>query len=629
MPVIRKLVAVVAADVVGYSRLMERDEAGTHERLRALRAELVDPKIAEHGGRIVHTSGDGLLIEFASATSALRCTVEVQRELGARNLYVAADEKIEFRIGINLGDIIVEGDDILGDGVNVAARLETLAEPGGICVAAAVWEQVREDLGVEFVDAGLQQVKNISKPIHAYRVALGRGPDSKPPAAAPAPKSGTLISRRVLVAAGAIALLGVALVVAWHVLRSGAASEPLAQAASVRSVMIVPFTAAPGDPALVATAAQLTADVTRALGDSMRDVRVVPPGAAERYAGKIADAKAVGREANVRFIVEGDVRPSGAQVAITLRLVDTGDGRQIESARKTVDRAQLGDTEAIVRQLTVAARSLLGGAIQRNAAATGVKAAGAQDLVDQGWAVSFSDPVARAREMRRLADAAIKLDPTFARGWALRAWASYDLYYFDFSVDPAPLIADADADSLRAVTLDPRDVIGWDTRGSALRIRGNIEAASAALDRAQELDPTRIAPLFDRGWIYLDAGRPGEALKVVAKVRELRGRPNADDALLACMAHVVLGAYDSAIVECGRGETDWPVWYRDANLAAAYAMRGDTAKAAQAKNRLLKAVPGFTIARYQARFYPTSTPESIALDKAHFVAGLRKAGVPE
>ena len=138
MPVRRKLVAVVMADVVGYSRLMERDEAGTHERLRRVRDEVVDPKIAEHGGRIVHTAGDGLLIEFPSATSALRCCVEIQRDLGARNLYVAPDERIQFRIGINLGDIIVEGTDIIGDGVNVAARLETLAEPGGICVASAV-----------------------------------------------------------------------------------------------------------------------------------------------------------------------------------------------------------------------------------------------------------------------------------------------------------------------------------------------------------------------------------------------------------------------------------------------------------------------------------------------------------
>src|SRR5437868_12073077 len=196
MSVSRRLVAVVVADVAGYSRLMERDEAGTHERLRALHSELIAPKIAEHGGRTVKTSGDGMLLEFASATSALRCAVEIQREMGVRNLYVAPDQRIEFRIGINLGDIIVEGDDIIGDGVNVAARLETLAQPGGICVASAVWEQVHEDLGVEFVDSGEQHVKNISKPVRVFRVALGKGSANKASVASTPSKAGSLFGRR-------------------------------------------------------------------------------------------------------------------------------------------------------------------------------------------------------------------------------------------------------------------------------------------------------------------------------------------------------------------------------------------------------------------------------------------------
>jgi adenylate cyclase len=192
MPINRKLVAVVMADVVGYSRLMERDESGTHQRLRALNDDLFTPKIAEHGGRTVKTAGDGMLLEFPSATSALRCAVEIQREMGVRNLYVAPDERIEFRIGINLGDIIVEGNDIIGDGVNVAARLETLAEPGGICVASAVWEQVHEDLGVEFIDSGQQHVKNISQASRRPRTAAASArvaSQSRPPPSWPSPQS--------------------------------------------------------------------------------------------------------------------------------------------------------------------------------------------------------------------------------------------------------------------------------------------------------------------------------------------------------------------------------------------------------------------------------------------------------
>jgi adenylate cyclase len=631
MPVVRKLVAVVAADVVGYSRLMERDEAGTHERLRKLRDGLIDPKIAEHGGRIVNTSGDGMLLEFPSATSALRCAVEVQRELGARNLYIARDQRIEFRMGINLGDIIVEGADIIGDGVNVAARLEALAEPGGICVASAIREQLHEDLGIEFVDAGEQQVKNISKPIHVYRVALERGVDAPPAgsATAAARKGKAPISRRMLVAVFTLILLGAGIAALWRMLQAGAIPEPLAGAVPLRSVMIVPFTAPPGDPALAAVASQLTVDVTQAFGDSMRDVRVVPSGAAKAYAGKTADAKVIGREASVRFLVEGDARPTGAQVALTLRLVDTIDGRQVENTRKVVDRAKLDDTEAILQQLTSAMRDMVYRAIWRDVATRGSAAASAEDLVDRAFHVSIPDPVDRAREARRLADAAIKLDPNFARAWAILADAGYDVYYFVFSVDRAAVIADADADSLHAVTLDPQDAIGWRARSSALRIRGNLEAAFAANDRAQELDRTRFSTLLDRGWLYLDAGKPAETLKIVDKVRSATGALNSQAALEACMAQVLLGAYDDAIVECERVETDWDNWYRHANLAAAYAMRGDVPKAAQAKDRLLKAVPSFTIARYEARFHPSLGPEAKALDKAHLLAGLRKAGVPE
>ena len=364
MAVNRKLVAVVAADVVGYSRLMERDEAGTHERLRALNRDLVAPKIAEHGGRTVKTSGDGMLLEFPSATSALRCAVEVQREMGARNLYVAADEKIELRIGINLGDIIVEGDDILGDGVNVAARLETLAEPGGICVASAIWEQVHEDLGIDFVDAGEQHVKNISKPIRVSGSRWARDRGSGAANAAPTRTAEPLEPTR----RSARRDRGRRARPVTARERSSGSGFPAAAARDTRdrgrraSVALGADRAVRGrggDAALAETARRLTADVTRALGDSMSDVARSPATVAAEWAGKWADARATGRGANVRFLIQGDLRPSESQFAVTLRLVDTRDGRQIQTERRTVARDHLDDYDALARQLTSATRVML------------------------------------------------------------------------------------------------------------------------------------------------------------------------------------------------------------------------------------------------------------------------------
>jgi class 3 adenylate cyclase/TolB-like protein/tetratricopeptide (TPR) repeat protein len=628
MPVLRKLVAVVVADVAGYSRLMEHDEAGTHQRLRALHDALVAPKIAENGGRIVKTAGDGMLLEFASATSALRWAVEVQRAMRARNQDIAAGHRIEFRIGINLGDIIVDGDDIIGDGVNVAARLEALAEPGGICVAASVWEQVREDLGIQFVDAGEQQVKNISKPIHIYRVVLERSSASdqdtgvatnwRPP-----------FSGRAVAGLGMLGLVGLAVAVYWFTINSRPPHDSAAEAIPLRSVLVIPFSVSEDDPALTAAAPRLSRDVTQALADTLRNVRVVSAAEAEAHKDKISDVRTLGRDANVRFLVETDLRRSGStEIAITLRIIDTRDGKQIENARRTADRAEFADVDKTVLFVTMMARAAVTKAIWRDVMSRGDAATSAADFVDRANTVSIPDPAANAREMRRLADAAVKADPNFTHAWTTRVDATIRLFYTDFSADPEALLADADADSLRAVALDTQDAVAWLARAQALRIRGNQAAAFDAVDRAERLDRTRMFGLLVRGWVYLDAGKPDDTMKLVAEVRDVGGRDSIAG-LLACAAQVMRGAYDEAITECERLQMSWDIWYRDANLTASYAMRGDAEKAARAKARLLKSVPGFTIARYQARFYPTVSPEGAALDKTHLVAGLRKAGVPE
>jgi class 3 adenylate cyclase/tetratricopeptide (TPR) repeat protein len=626
MPVSRKLVAVVAADVVGYSRLMERDEAGTHERLRALTRDLIAPKIAERGGRTVKTSGDGMLLEFPSATSALRCAVDVQREMGARNLYLAPEERIEFRIGINLGDIIVEGDDIVGEGVNVAARLETLAEPGGICVAEAVFLQARRDLGVEFVDAGEKQVKNISKHIHVYHVVLGKGPGAS--GAAPAPNARRFgMSRKSVAVATGVLLFAVVMAAVWRVLPHPGVAGNAAGEAPTHSVMIVPFVGAAGDAALEGTAARLTADITRALGDSMPDMRVAPVPVAANIAAKTTDARAMGREANVRYLIQGDLLPTGTQIAATLRLVDTRDGRQIQTERRVIERSGLEDREPLIRQLTYAARVMLTDAILRAMPKPGSETT-AQDFVDRSRALTIDDPVARAREMRRLADQAIRLDPKLAGAWTQRVISNVDLFENDFTVDRERILAEADADSLRAVTLDPRDPSAWWARAFVLGYVGNLDAAFAANDRAHDIDPTRFSPVILRGWLYLSAGKPSEALKVVDSLQVALGTMHSELQAMACAAHLALGAYEEAIAACDRAAASDASWFIFANLTAAYAMRGNTEKAAQAKARLLKVQPAFTIGRYEAKSF-SSIPAALALDKAHLIAGLRKAGVPE
>jgi adenylate cyclase len=629
MAVNRRLVAVVVADVVGYSRLMERDEAGTHERLRALDGELIRPKVAEHGGRVVKTSGDGMLLEFPSATSALRCAVEVQREMGVRNLYVAADEKIEFRIGINLGDIIVDGDDIVGDGVNVAARLETLAEPGGVCVAAAIREQVKENLGVEFTSLGEQRVKNISKPVWAFRVGLAKGAAPAPPAMEPVPRrrGGAGARRKVALTATGVAVIAAA-AVAWRALPPVSGGDSKAGVPPLHSVMVVPI-AATDDPALANAAARLTADLTRALGDSMRDMQVTTANAAAAIVARTTDSLAAGREANVRYLIEGDLRPSGEQVAVGVRLVDARDGRKIRYENRVVERAAVDDRDALVRSVAYASRIMLREELARETVkSSGATAVSAQDVVDRIFALSISDPVQLARETRRLSDEAIRLDPNFAQAWAMRASSSVDLFENDFSIGRERVLAEADIDSLRAVGIDPRSANAWWVRARVLDYLGNTDAAVAANERAHDLDPTRISPVILRGWIALGAGRPADALKVVDSLQALVASTVSEPNELACAAHLALGAYDEAITACERASASDSSFWTYLKLTSAYAMRGDRARAEEAKSRMLRLRPEFTIARYEAKRF-TAAPAAVEQERIHLIAGLRKAGVPE
>src|SRR6266851_547286 len=300
----RKLAAILAADIAGYSRLMGADEEGTLARLKALRRELIDPAISEHRGRIVKTTGDGMLVEFSSVVDAVRCAVEVQREMALRNASVPATRRIEFRMGINLGDIIIDEHDIYGDGVNVAARLEALAEPGGVLVSRTVRDHVRDKLGFAFEDMGEQQVKNIARPIRIHRIRLAE--EAGVPSVSP----------------------------------SYRATTPALVLPDKPSVAVLPFTNMSGDPDQEFVSDGIAEDVITALS-RYPSLFVIARNSCFTYKGRAVDVKQIGRELGVRYVLEGSVRKAGNRIRVTAQLVEAETGNHVWAERYDRDLADI------------------------------------------------------------------------------------------------------------------------------------------------------------------------------------------------------------------------------------------------------------------------------------------------
>jgi adenylate cyclase len=309
----RRLAAILAADVAGYSRLMGADEEGTLERLKALRRELLDPKIAEHRGRIIKTTGDGLLVEFASVVDAVRCAVAVQQAMPERDAGVGADNRIELRIGINLGDVIVEGDDLYGDGVNIAARIEALADAGGVFVSNTVLDQVRDRLPFVFEDLGEHHVKNITRPVHVYRVR-DTGTAAKSPA------------------------------------------SPALPLPDKPSIAVLPFANMSGDPEQEYFADGMVEEIITALS-RIRWLFVIARNSSFTYKGQAIDVKQVGRELGVRYVLEGSVRKAGGRVRITGQLIDALSGEQLWADRFDGSLEDVFDLQDKVAQALLASSS--------------------------------------------------------------------------------------------------------------------------------------------------------------------------------------------------------------------------------------------------------------------------------
>jgi TolB-like protein/class 3 adenylate cyclase len=464
----RRLTAILAADVAGYSRLMGIDEEGTLARLKAHRRELVDPKIAEHRGRIVKTTGDGMLAEFASVVDALRCAVDMQRGIAERNVEVPSDRRIEFRVGINLGDIIIDGDDIYGDGVNVAARLESLAEPGGLCISRKVRDEVRDKLDLAFEDIGEQQVKNIARPVRVFRVAT--------------PTTG----------------------------RPSELAKPTLALPDKPSLAVLPFQNMSGDPEQEYFADGIVEDIITALS-RVHWLFVIARNSSFTYKGRAADVKQVGRELGVRYVLEGSVRKASNRVRITAQLVDATTGAHVWA--DYFDGA-LDDIFDLQDRVTSSVVGVIEPRLQRaeieRAGRKPTESLDAYDYFLRGMASFHLFTGDSLLDARRFFQRATELDPNYPSPYGMAAWCILLSKTNGWLLDPEREIAEGVRMAHRAVALGKDDPTAlWSSGHSLAYLAAEVETGAAYIDRAIVLNPNLAAAWSVSGWsrIYLGGRR--------------------------------------------------------------------------------------------------------------------------
>jgi adenylate cyclase len=551
MPSVRRLTAILAADVAGYSRLMGADEEGTLERLKALRRELLDPKIAEHHGRIVKTTGDGILVEFASVVDAVRCAVEVQQAMPERHSGVAADNRIELRIGINLGDVIVEGDDLYGDGVNIAARVEALADAGGVFVSNAVHDHVRDRLPFVFEDLGERQVKNIARPVRVYRV------------------------RDVAIRS------------------ASATATPALPLPDKPSIAVLPFQNMSGDPEQDYFADGMVEEIITALS-RIRWLFVIARNSSFTYKGQAIDIKRVGRELGVRYVLEGSVRKAGRRVRITGQLIDAATGAHLWADRFD---GSLEDVFELQDKVASSVAGVIEPAVQ---VAETARSAGrptddltAYDLYLRAYAM-FLTSTRQVPEALGLVEQAIGRDPRYGPALAWAAHCCFRLHFDGRSGDPAAVALTGVDYARRALEVAGDDPAILANAAQVLAYFGeDIGAMMALVDRALALNPS-----FARGWhhssaLRLWAGQPDIAIEHVnAALRLSPGARVGTSRTVMGAAHFYAQRFDEALADlllAIQEDPSHPNAYR--YLAACYAHMGRLDDAREIVARLRAVTP--------------------------------------
>jgi TolB-like protein/class 3 adenylate cyclase/Tfp pilus assembly protein PilF len=585
----RKLAAIVAADVTGYSRLMGNDETGTAKALRG-HVEALRPIIARYGGRIVDTAGDGLLLEFPSIVAAVECAVAAQKLMAERNADAPQDRRMLYRVGINLGDVIVEGERILGDGVNVAARLESIATPGGICLSDAAYQQVRGKVAVDFADMGEQRLKNIARPIRAFSVVLDTAIPEK---------------------------------------------SPLFEDRSIPrlSFLVLPFVSLSDSRDDEYFADGITDDLITELSQ-WTDMFVIARSSAFAYKGKNVDAKSVGRDLRVAYVLEGSVRRSNNRVRLTVQLIETASGGHIWADRFDRDVAELFELQdEITRRIALALHYKIVDMESRRARDRRSNNPDARDLVTRGDAATYK-PTSKTTmaEARGYYERALQVDSQSVRAWAGLAVTHIADVLARWSEAPAEQLRAAEEAAAKAMECDPMRPEAHLARAGLLFAQRKLEAALEEYATVIELAPGWAVAYGRMGILNALLGRPAETIPLVQRAIRLSPRdPNLGEWYLDIgIASFMMDQLGEAI-RCLRRSTEanpnFAVTYL--TLAAACSLDGRDEEARAALSEYLRRVPMMTISKLRASPSPFSTHPAYLAWRERVYDGLCKAGLPE
>jgi adenylate cyclase len=587
----RKLAAILAADIAGYSRLMGADEEGTLARLKAHRRELIDPKIAEHRGRVVKTTGDGILIEFPSVVDAVRCAIEIERGMFERNAQLPEDKRIEFRVGINLDDVMVEGRDLYGDGVNIAARLEALAEPGGICISATVLNHARDKVSFETEDAGEQSLKNIARPVHVYRIIVD------PRQRRAAPRSDT---------------------------RSLALPLP-----DKPSIAVLPFQNMSGDPEQEYFTDGMVEEIITALS-RFKELFVIARNSSFTYKGKAVDVRQVGRALGVRYVLEGSVRKAANRVRITGQLIDASTGGHLWADHFD---GSLEDVFELQDRVTSSVIGAIGPKIEQaeieRAKRKPTESLDAYDYFLRAMARCHLFARNSLLEARQLFHRATELDASYAAPYGMAVWCVCICKLNGWLADPEREITEGVRLARHAAAIGKDDPTAlWPSGMGLAYLAGEVETGVAYADRAVVLNPNLAQAWGTSGWMRIYLGEPAEAIERFERAMRLSPLdPLASQTYSGIgLAHIYAGRYDEAASWASKAMLEQPDSAMPARLAAiAYALSDRMVEAREAMARLRVIDPALRLSNLERVAGPLRRAE----DRARYIEGLRRAGLPE